>query len=145
MSPSYLSVLDSSVIVKWFCQEEVLAERALTLRQACLGGQLNVAAPELVICEVGNVLRYEAELGTEEVVEAVRSLFSFPLEIIPLSPELAGRAIEIARAYDEAVYDAIFVALAESLAAEFITADKRLAQRLSSLPFVRFLGQVTSG
>lgn len=143
MKPSQLSILDSSIIVKWFRQEEVLAEQALRLRQACLVGQLHVATPELMIYEVGNALRYKAELSTKEVVEAVQSLFSFPLEIIPLSPKLAGRAIEIARAYDETVYDATFIALAESLGADFITADEKLAQRLgSSLPFVRFLGQV---
>lgn len=80
-----LAVLDSSVIVKWFRQEEVLAEGRLSLRLACLVGRRHVAAPELLICEVENVPCHRTELSAEEILEAVWSLFSFPPEITALS------------------------------------------------------------
>jgi predicted nucleic acid-binding protein len=50
----------------------------------------------------------------------------------------------MARAADVTVYDAIFVALAESLEATFVTADQWLAQRLAAWPFVRFRGDLQS-
>jgi predicted nucleic acid-binding protein len=53
-----------------------------------------------------------------------------------------ARAVEIARDHDATVYDATFVALAESLNVVMVTADARLAQRLRTLPCVRFLGDL---
>jgi len=113
-----LVVLDTSVIIKWFRQEEVLAEKALALREAYLDGRLDVFLPALAIYELANVLRYKSELSTE----------------------LIRRSVEIARQYDETVYDAVFVALAESLGAPLITADEVLASKMAPLGFVRFLG-----
>jgi predicted nucleic acid-binding protein len=60
---------------------------------------------------------------------------------LPTGAEMR-RAIEIARTYDIAVYDAVFIALAESLGAILVTADERLAQRLNDLAYVRFLGNM---
>jgi len=135
-----LVVLDTSVIIKWFRQEEVLAEKALALREAYLDGRLDVFLPALAIYELANVLRYKSELSTEEVAQAVESLLDMELEIVAPSGELIRRSVEIARQYDETVYDAVFVALAESLGAPLITADEVLASKMAPLGFVRFLG-----
>ncbi len=40
------------------------------------------------------------------------------------------------------IYDAAFIALAESLSAAYVTTDERLAHRLEAYRFVRFLGDV---
>jgi predicted nucleic acid-binding protein len=53
-----------------------------------------------------------------------------------------ARAVGLARHHDTTVYDATFVALAESLGATMIAADERLARRLEPLGLVRFLGQI---
>ena len=66
------------------------------------------------------------------------------LHIAPVSFDCLARAVVLAYDYREAVYDAAFIAPAESLGAQFITADEELVRRLSSLPFVRFLGQVVA-
>jgi predicted nucleic acid-binding protein len=135
-------VLDTSVMIKWFRQGEVLADQALALRNAYLNGQVLVAVPSLVAYELANVLRYKKGLTTDQVQEAVQSLFDMGLEWALPSAELMRRAVELARAYEATVYDSAFVALAESLNATFITADERLTQRLQALPFVHFLGEV---
>jgi predicted nucleic acid-binding protein len=132
-------VLDSSVVIKWFRQEEILAERALALRDAYLTGSVIISVPWLAVYELANVLRYKSDLSTVQVQEAVWSLFEMELEWLSPSNETMRRTVEIARSYETTVYDATFVALAETLKAAFITADERLAHRLA-LPFVHFLG-----
>jgi predicted nucleic acid-binding protein len=137
-------VLDTSVILKWFRQEEVLAGQALALRDAYLDGRIGVVVPSLVAYELANVLRYKADLTTDQVQEAVQSLFGMGLEWVLPSSATMGRAVGIARAYEATVYDAAFAALAEWMDATFVTADERLAHRLEPLPFVRFLDSVNA-
>jgi predicted nucleic acid-binding protein len=135
-------VLDTSVVVKWFRQGEVLAERALVVRDAYLEGQIRVSVPSLLAYELANVLRYKQDVTTAQVKQAVRSLFDMRFEWVLPTRAVLQQAVEIARAYDTTVYDAVFAALAESAGATFVTADERLCQRLSALPDVRFLGDV---
>jgi len=88
-----------------------------------------------------NVLRYKSDLATDQVQEAVQSLFEMGLEWTTPTTALMRRAVEIARICDITVYDAVFVALAETLEAAFITTDEHLSRRLKTLPFVFFLGE----
>lgn len=135
-------VPDTSIVAKWFRQGEVLAPQALALRQAYLEDQVQVTIPALLAYELANVLCYKGDLSAAQVEEAVQSLFDLGLAWMPASALLLRRAVTIARESDLTVYDAAFVALAEALSADFITADAQLARRLEDYPFVRFLGDV---
>jgi predicted nucleic acid-binding protein len=135
-------VLDTSVVIKWFRQGEVLAERALAWRAAYLDGRVQVSVPTLLAYELTNVLRYKDDLTTAQVEEAVQSLFDMGLGWASPTAAVMRRAAVIARESDATVYDATFAALAESLEAIFVTADERLVRRLAAWPFVRFLGEV---
>lgn len=135
-------VLDTSVLVKWFRQGEVLGDHALGLRKAYLDGQILIALPTLAAYELANVLRYKKDLEDNQVQDAMVSLYDMDLDWISPSVDLLKRAIEIARSYNTTVYDAIFVALAETIGGVSITADARLARRLERLPSMRFLGEI---
>lgn len=135
-----LVVLDTSVIIKWFRQDEVLAPAALALREAYLDGHISIAIPSLLAYELANALRYKDDLTVEQVQGAIQSLFDMELNWVWPSDRLMRRAVVIARGSETTVYDTAFVALAESLDAQFITADERLVLRLHTFPFVRFLG-----
>ena len=135
-------VLDTSVIIKWYRQGEALAQQALVLRTAYLAGAATISVPSLLIYEVTNVLRYKNDLSTDQVKEAVQSLFDMDLDIMSPSRLVVDQAIELARTYNITVYDATFVALAEVLSATLVTADERLVQRLADKSFVHFLNEV---
>lgn len=89
-----------------------------------------------------NVLRYKEDPATDQVEEAVQSLFDMGLAPVPVSAAMLCRAAVMARESGATVYDTTLVALAESLDAVFVTADERLVRRLAAWPFVRFLGDV---
>jgi predicted nucleic acid-binding protein len=134
-------VTDTSVVLKWFRQEEILAEYALDILHAYLDGHLYIVVPSLLAYEVANVLRYKSKLTTAHVETAVQNLFDLGLEWSEPSVTVMRRAVTIARENDTSVYDATFAALAESQGATLVTADERLVTKLTSLSFVRFLGQ----
>ena len=134
-------VLDTSVVVKWIRQGEVLAEHALALRNDYLSGRLTVILPTLLAYELANVLRYKLDMTTSQVQDAMQSVLDLGMDWVPLSPAWMQRAIDIARTHDVTVYDAYFVAVAEALRADFTTADERLTQRLTGFAFVHFLGR----
>jgi len=134
-------VLDTSVVIKWFRQGELMADQALALRAAYLDGQIAITVPSLLAYELANVLRYKEALTTRQVRDAVQSLFDMGLEWVLPSGAAMRRAVEIARTNEATVYDATFAALAETLEAIFITADERLVRRLATLPYARFLGE----
>lgn len=138
-------VADTSVVIKWFRQEEILAVEALALRTAYLAGDIEVFVPTLLAYELTNVLRYKDDLASAQVEEAVQSLFDMGLEFVPPSAPVMRRAAVIARNSGATVYDAAFAALAESLEASFVTADERLVRRLAGWRFVRFLGDAGNG
>ena len=133
------AVLDTSVVIKWFRQGEVLADQALRLRASYLSGELEIVLPSLVAYEFTNVLRYKADLTVEQVQSAVGSLLGMKLGWMLPSAEVLQRAAHMARTYDITVYDGAFAALAEFVSATYVTADKRLAMKLTELPYVRYL------
>jgi len=135
-------VLDTSVVIKWFHQEEILAGRALALRSSFLDGRIRIAAPTLLAYELANVLGSKGDLTAENVQEAVQSLFDMDLDWEPPTPGLLRRAVAVARDLDLSVYEGSFAALAEAIGAQFVTADERLARRLAALPFVSYLGEM---
>ena len=135
-------VPDTSVVLKWVRQEEILANRALSLLQGYMDGRSQISVPALLGYEFANVLRYKADLTTAQVETAVQALFDLELEWIAPSPTVVRRAVVIAREYDTSVVDATCAALAEGIGATFVTADERLARRLTALPYVSFLGDV---
>jgi predicted nucleic acid-binding protein len=134
-------VIDTSVFIKWYRQGEVLADRALILREAYLDGRLVILAPSLCLYEFANVLCYKDDLTTEQVQSAVQSMFDIGIEWISPSREVLAGAVDIARSYQVTIYDAVFVALAAILDVNFVTADKRLTDRLAVLPTVQYLGE----
>jgi predicted nucleic acid-binding protein len=142
MSPKI--ILDTSVIIKWFRQEEICAEQALRLRAAYLQGQIAIVVPWLLMYEVVNVLRYNKEYSTEQVQTAVQSLFDMQLEWIAPSSSTINQAVQLAHTHDVTVYDATFAALAESYETIFFTADDRFARQTATLKSVHSLSLTDS-
>lgn len=138
-------VPDTSVIIKWFRQEEVLAAKALQLRADYQAGRVDLLAPELLAYEMANVLVLKPDLSYDEVEQAIRDLYDTEFGWQAPTPSLLERACQLARQHRTTAYDAIFLALAESAGALFLTADAELTRRLSTVPRVVFLGDYQGG
>ena len=133
------TVLDSSVVLKWFRKDEIWRDSALQMRQTYLDGHMLIYVPDLLIYEIANVLRYKPDLTDQQVQEALDSLYDLHIKIVEISQEMIKGAIRLAYSYGITVYDAAFMALAESLKAPFVTADEKLSEKLSDVPYVQHI------
>ncbi|HSA81530.1 MAG TPA: type II toxin-antitoxin system VapC family toxin [Geminicoccaceae bacterium] len=117
-------VVDASVIGHWLLTTRVPA-RALAHQFA---GGSPLAAPHLLDAEVGHLLRRNVLTGVASLARARIALETFlalPIERYPHAT-LLPRAFELR---DNATfYDALYLALAEALAAPLLTRDRRLAR-----------------
>lgn len=116
-------VVDASVVVKWFSQEEK-TEKALGLMRSHVEGTVDLWMTSLLYCELTNALRYKPDYDGKRLGEAVQYLFNLHLNTAPMDADLLAHAGEIAYDGNVTVYDAIPVALAERMKAVCITADK---------------------
>jgi len=123
-------VVDASVAMKWVLKEEY-AEQALMLVDD--RKSYNFSAPDLIETETANALWKHVKAG-EMTVEIAKNLHEiiFAENIISLHPArpLIPRALEIADAIKHnTVYDCLYMALAETLNCDVITADKEFIKR----------------
>jgi predicted nucleic acid-binding protein len=124
-------VLDSSVALKW-----VLAEpdsgRAVRLRDEYNTAIHDLIAPDIFTPEIANGLAVAERQGRIQAGEAAIFLHDIirnaPV-IHPTAPLLI-RAMEISLSTRQAVYDCIYVALAEAEGCEMVTADDQLIRKL---------------
>jgi predicted nucleic acid-binding protein len=134
-------ILDASVVVKWFSEEEY-TEKALEIRERIRRGEERVIVPDLLLYELANALNYNPNFNVIDVSDALKSIFDMDLDIVTPLPEIINLAITIAFEYTITVYDAFYIALAKDLRFSFITADARLCERVKDLDFVKFLGDL---
>ena len=126
-----LYVVDANVVAKWFIPERLSEEAARLLDE-----RHELASPDLLWPELGNVLWKKARAGqltAQEATRIVRALDQFPVTFFPSRLVLEG-ALEVALATGRSVYDSVYVALAVALDCRLVTADERLANALQDGP-----------
>jgi predicted nucleic acid-binding protein len=136
-----MRVLDTSVVYKWYIEEEDTA-RALLLRDDFVKRGIETVIPDFLFHELANALRYNPNMEREEVEEIVDNLFELGIETVLTTPTFTKDALKISYNYQITVYDALYLALAQNLEFEFITADKKLYEKTKMLEFVKYLGDI---
>jgi predicted nucleic acid-binding protein len=131
-------VLDSSVALKWVVSEADSA-RAVRLRDEYRNGNHTLIAPDLFTPEIANALvaaERQSRIKGGEAALFVRDVQLNAPAFVPTAPLLV-RGMEIALATRHAVYDCVYVALAERESCELVTADDKLARALRpTFPFI---------
>lgn len=119
-------VCDTSVILKWFNQEnEAHVAQAEALFNDWRRGRVYLASCDLAVYELANALHKGKGLSAGEVKEALGTLFGLPLDLQPPDRGLAEKTAELAEEYDLTSYDACFLALAKIEGCQLITDNPR--------------------
>ena len=136
-------VVDASVAAKWFVQRgDADRERALSIRERFVAGQCRLIMPEFGLLEIANAIRYTPRAKEADAAVALDVLCDLNLELHQTSWDLLRKANAIAWAYGIAVYDAIYVALAEIVGFPLLTADEGLLKRMKGHSIVLRLGDL---
>lgn len=112
-------VPDASVVVKWFIPERGHA-KARDIRD----GYLDLVAPAFLPYEAVHALRYFGYNDGDRLVTAADALSSYGIDLRPFAG--SGALARIAEDFDVTVYDASYVALAETVDGRAYTSDEAL-------------------
>jgi predicted nucleic acid-binding protein len=134
-----MPVVDASVVVDWVAPGiDPDGPAGLLLARLADDGR-TVLAPRLLLEEVTNALLTgirQRRWSGAEADSAFVLLRGLPVRLVDQPADL-DRAYELSRRYDEhPVYDLVYVAVAERLGEQLVTADAALRRRLAGLDFV---------
>ena len=121
-------VVDASVAVKWFVEEEYSAQAGRLLERSH-----ELYAPRLLASELGNVLWRKARTGEMErsrvgaLAAAIPQMAVYWME----DEEVCTDAVRLSLSLGRSVYDCLYLALAHRLGATLVTADVRFANALA--------------
>jgi|SRR5271157_3826597 len=134
-------VVDASVAVKWLFEEQD-SDRAEALLTSAGEDNLKLVAPTILPAEIANALWKRMRRGDMDRQKTLDTGERFE-EICPLLLPIEGlvqRALELAIDSRHPVYDCLYVALAEELSSELVTADERLYRAFArNFPLVHLL------
>ena len=133
-------VLDASVIVKWFCEEEY-TDIALRIRDRFFVGELTVVVPELMFYEVSNAIRYNEVMSIEEKLELVDDVFSMDFDVVTSNKEILSEAMKSALGTDATIYDSVYLAVGRFKRCNLITADRAFRDKVNTNEVV-FIGEL---
>ena len=133
-------VIDTSVAFKWFVgYGETGLDGAGSLLRAHREGELELIAPSTITVEVANALRYLLP-RPGDALDFLHELESVRLRLYDTTPSLVRLATTRALETGMAVYDALFLALAEQRECPLVTADLKAFASIRSPIEIRLLG-----
>ncbi|MBI2849402.1 MAG: type II toxin-antitoxin system VapC family toxin [Chloroflexi bacterium] len=137
-------VVDASVAAKWHLADEEHAEKAILLLTRFAQGKTDLLAPDYIRYEVPSAIAVATQgrkprISQEQGGEAIEEFLGLGIKTMD-SEELIRAAYPLVRQYGCALYDALYLALAQRLALPLITADVKLYRRIRHLPDVLWIG-----
>jgi len=125
-------VVDANVVAKLYLKDETYSDKVHLLFSRFERGEVELAAPRLIIYEVPSTIKRGAvrERADEQTWhEAIKSFESLGLRIFDDSGA-KYEAMRLAIKYQTSYYDAFYLLLAEDLDCPLITADEKLVRGL---------------
>jgi len=118
-------VIDASVALKWFVTEEG-SDEAVALREKQISGEVDFAAPDLLLYEVAHVLAAKKRFDVSEAQDAIGCVLDLVADVVAPDRALMDGSIGLARRFGLSVYDACYAALAGQQNALLVTDDRQL-------------------
>jgi predicted nucleic acid-binding protein len=126
-------VVDASVAIKLFIEQEGSAQAEALFEQLSTQPGTELYVPELFFAECANVLwQYvrRANYPPDAAKTSLAQLRALSLQTVTIR-EVVSEALEIAIAHNISAYDACYVELSERIQLPLITADQKLIRALA--------------
>jgi predicted nucleic acid-binding protein len=144
MLPSDAVVVDASVATKWHLTDEEHTDKARRLLTHFAQGKAELVAPDYIRYEVPNAITVATQgrkprITQQQGQEAIEEFLGLQIRTLD-SNDLVLSAYSLVHQYGCALYDGLYLALKNRLNLPFITADRKLYQRIQHLPAIIWLG-----
>jgi predicted nucleic acid-binding protein len=113
-------VVDASVAIKWFVDEEKSEIARNLLRNAELE-TIRLFTPDILLYEIGNALGKGKHFGRQDIVDALDVLLDSSVEVRNLDRSLIAQSASFMERYGLTFYDASYAALAHTLSIPLIS------------------------
>ena len=125
-------VLDTSVVAKWFLKEKD-SNKAKILLDSYIAGDMDFVIPGLLLFELANALwkRQGDGLNQSKAQQSYSDFLDLEIEQIE-NTDIILLALELAFNHEITAYDAVFIALAQALNCDLITADEDLWRKIKN-------------
>lgn len=132
-------IVDASVALKWYLAED-LSDQAEALFE-----QQDLAAPELIVAEVGNALwkAWRRDVLAADLAAAAMENLSDRFSSLHALAPLSVRAAAISRQLDHPIYDCFYLACAEHVGQQLVTVDQRLISASAGSEFAPLVRPLT--
>jgi len=139
------TVIDASVVLKWYLVDEKHGEKALGLLNRYISNELDILAPSLLEYEVINglvIAKKRRRIEEETVFTAIDGFLGLGIELKNL-PMFSTRVLHYCKVYNRSAYDASYLALAEDEGIPLITSDRGMYNAVrNDLQWVKYLGDI---
>ena len=139
------TVIDASVVLKWYLVDEKYGEKALDLLNRYISDELDILAPSLLEYEVINglvIAKKRRRIEEETVFTAIDGFLGLGIELKNL-PMFSTRVLHYCKVYNRSAYDASYLALAEEEGIPLITSDRGMYNAVrNDLQWVEYLGDI---
>jgi predicted nucleic acid-binding protein len=138
-------VIDASVAAKWYLRDEDLLPQADRVLASIVAA--GSTAPHIIRHEVANSLSAACRSGRESRTDAQQQLAHFLRSSLGTEPDpdsVIEQAAGITIDLSISINDAVYIALAQQIGLEFVTADDKLYRAVwGRLTSVRWLGDIS--
>ncbi len=124
-------ILDASVIIKWFIDEPD-SNQALVYLTTFQKGQIKIIAPSLLFYELGNIL-VSKKVTVDMVGEVMTMLLNLGMENEDIGLRWFRKIYQNAAEYFITFYDAAYITLLQKENCQFITADRKLFEKVNKI------------
>ena len=133
--------MDTSVVVKWFTQEK-RTEEAVSILTGYNEGKINIIIPSILAIELANSLFFGLGYRLQKLDDALKGFFDLNIPNIIINDKIIRGASRMMEKFTIAIYDAIFLFLAEEKQIPLITADIKHHQKKYS-KYITYLEEIT--
>lgn len=135
-------IIDTSVVYKWFAEQEKDHRLSKKLLERYLLGEQEITIPDLLLYELTNAWSTKTGLDSSQINKNLTKFASYAVPIVTVNFSLLEHASHFSKTYTVSVYDAVFVVLAQNYECELVTADEKFVKQIN-LPFVKLLRNYT--
>ena len=131
-------IVDASVAFKWLVPETGSSEAIALI------GQEELLAPNLLLIELGNAIWKKAvrnEIDADASFEPELENIGMLVRVLDEAP-VVPRALTIARTLGHAIYDCVYLAMAEAENMRLVTADGRFFRKVQASPWAPMIGML---
>ena len=133
-------VLDASVVIKWFKDEdEKYVDSALSMQDRKWSGDIEIIVPDLLFLEVLNTFLTKKGFTGEDITAIKESLVKMNMEVIYPGSKLLGETINIAVKNSLTFYDALYIAVADASKAVLYTEDIEILSCSKDYGFIKHI------